>query len=171
MASYSLKFHGFFMLVMVLEPEKLHLGNKVVFVLPWTLLDLQTYSWFTTNPVMVSIPNLKVNDTLHIGHMCWLEDSSIVFVTKKRETNLSTGGSCFPHLTMVKDLRPIHDAQDLIMVPIFNSNAKYYMESAYVVVCRCCSCWLNSRNSIRDWGHCPPLTMFMPQHPFLVRKI
>jgi hypothetical protein len=57
------------MLFMVLEPEKLHLGNNtLIFLLePW--LDLETYSWFTTNLVMVTISHLEVNDTLQRSYV------------------------------------------------------------------------------------------------------
>ena len=35
---------------------------------------------------------------------------------------------------MVKNTKPIYDAQGLITIPILNSDAKYYMESARVML-------------------------------------
>lgn len=51
----------------------------------------------------------------------------------------------FPPLTLVTYSRPIHDAQDLITIPIFNLNVKDSLERNHDMVSKCCSWSLSLR--------------------------
>jgi len=76
------------------------------------------------------------------GHMWWLKKSSMGCEPKKK--CLGTQVLIF-HSIIVEYLMPFYHAQDILMVSIFNTNAKYTLHRMHVVDFRCCSEWLSSR--------------------------
>ena len=96
------------------------------------------HTWLTTNIVMAFTSHLEENDTIHM--LVW-ELINGVWEIKKHGLGLKPTVSLPQLFSRIKESRPIHDAQHLIIEPIFNLDAKDFLEMTCVAFSKC-STWL-----------------------------
>lgn len=119
---------------------------------------------------------------INIGHILRFEGTSMVLEPKKLFFGVEYNASlpqlmsralwcCFPTTTMVKALRPIHGAWNILMTSISNSQGKEPLLNPRVVVSRVCSWNLSMRRFTYNLNPLfNPLTMWHNPNLFPVEK-
>ena len=102
----------------------------------------------------------------YICHAWWFDNSSMVFEIKKHGLGSNPIYSLPQLFSRTKESRPIHDDQQLIIMPIFNLDSKDFLDMTCVVVSKCSKWWLK----LRKFNH-GLSSLFSPNHVYSLTPI